>query len=94
MLNVARESHTISQLNNRSFLVTGGVNGAYLKSAEVYDSATGVWTPVANMNMQRAYHTATVLNDGIAPNCMIQSQEIGPALLAWLMRDFVIRQQN
>lgn len=38
-----RTSHTASMLLNGKVLVVGGFNGAYLKSAELYDSSTGTY---------------------------------------------------
>jgi hypothetical protein len=45
-------------------LVCGGSNGPSLNSAELYNPATGTWSPAASMNAARTWHTATVLVDG------------------------------
>ena len=45
----ARENHTATLLSNGKVLVAGGWNAAtdYLSSAELYNPATGMWTPAA-----------------------------------------------
>jgi N-acetylneuraminic acid mutarotase len=54
------------RLNDGRLLVTGGVDaaGAVIASCEVYNPATNVFTPVANMNNIRAGHAAVTLADG------------------------------
>jgi hypothetical protein len=73
-----RAGHTATLLDDGRVLVTGGfadyqnpatdwaaaLNSAQ-STAELYDPATGVWTPVAqSMSSKRAGHTATKLPDG------------------------------
>jgi hypothetical protein len=49
--------------DGRVLLLTGA--GPLLDSAEIYDPATGTWTPAANLNVARDFgHTATALADG------------------------------
>jgi len=69
-LNAARYAHTATLLNDGTVLFAGGgtatptisPNATY--SAELYTS-TGTFTLLSNtMNSARAYHTATLLNDG------------------------------
>jgi hypothetical protein len=42
----------------------GGSSGATLRSAELFDPATGRWTPTANLGVRRYGHTLTLLDDG------------------------------
>ncbi len=64
-LNTGRDSHTATLLLNGKVLVAGGndSNGT-LKSAELYDPATGTWSNTGNLNTDRAFHTATLLPGG------------------------------
>lgn len=64
-----RRDHVAVLLPYGPVLITGGVGldigqSAYNASAELYDSSTGTFTAAGNMTARRAYHTATVLNDG------------------------------
>ena len=63
-LNTARDSHTATLLSNGKVLVAGGVGGAYLTSAELYDPASGTWTATGSLNTARGEHTATLLPNG------------------------------
>lgn len=65
----ARASHTATLLPNGKVLITGGaVDGGFgpisLDSAELYDPATGQFTPAGKMNARRNSHTATLLPNG------------------------------
>jgi hypothetical protein len=62
--------HTATMLNDGTVLIAGGM-GSYssstsaLNTAELYDPATGTFSPTAsNMNSAHAYYTATLLGDG------------------------------
>ncbi|WP_395833011.1 kelch repeat-containing protein [Cystobacter fuscus] len=66
-----RAYHTSTLLPDGKVLVVGGtgldavegtVGGA--ETAEVYDPATGVWSPTGSMADERTHHTATLLPDG------------------------------
>ena len=68
-----RTTHTATVLADGKVLVTGGSGrgegtGRFSvlshASAEVYDPATGAWTPTGSMAQARALHTATMLLDG------------------------------
>ena len=70
-LGTARHAHTSTLLPNGKVLVAGGGNlpagtftTTYLTSAELYDPATGMWTPTGSMVTARGHHTATLLPDG------------------------------
>jgi len=68
-LNDARASHTATLLPNGMVLVAGGrfllpcCN--VLASAELYDPTRGTWTATGSLNTGRAYHTATLLPNGM-----------------------------
>ena len=55
-------------LDGRVLVVGGGSQGspgyASTNTAEIFDPATGTWTPTAPMSMARASNTATLLSDG------------------------------
>jgi uncharacterized delta-60 repeat protein len=67
-----RASHTATLLPNGKVLVVGGVRllGAanptgFLRTAQLYDPATGTWTPTGSLRLSgRAGHTATLLANG------------------------------
>jgi hypothetical protein len=70
-LNLARDSHTATLLQNGKVLIAGGTDGTLidageyirLASAELYDPATGIWTVTGSLHTARYYHTATLLSD-------------------------------
>ncbi|NNC17309.1 kelch-like protein [Corallococcus exiguus] len=63
-----REGHTATLLLNGKVLVAGGYNYGQtpelLQVSELYDPATGNWTPSGSMTTQRWRHTATRLGNG------------------------------
>jgi len=72
-MNVARSSFTLTPLQNGKVLAAGGYTptnpgpfeyAAPTASSEIYESTTGTWTAVANMNLPRANHVATLLSNG------------------------------
>jgi hypothetical protein len=69
-MTVARAYHTATLLPNGKVLVAGGHGdiGYYgdgsLASTELFDPATGTWTPAAPMHTPREQHAATLLTSG------------------------------
>ena len=65
-----RQFHTSALLPSGKVLVAGGLGmdgqGSFLtlSSAELYDPATGLWTPAGNMSVPRWSHSMTALADG------------------------------
>lgn len=63
------ETHTLTLLPNGSVLVVGGhgcrdCGGIEPSTAELFDPATGAWTPVPDLGTQLRGHTATLMPDG------------------------------
>lgn len=68
-LGQARSGHTATLLGDGRVLVTGGNddpynNGNPLRTAELFDPATGLWTAAELMIQARSQQTATLLQDG------------------------------
>jgi hypothetical protein len=69
-LHTARMHHAAALLPNGKVLVAGGTDftaaGGYfhLHSAEVFDPATLMWTPIGDLNIARSSHTVTLLPNG------------------------------
>ena len=68
-LNVARAYHTATLLPNGKVLVVGGLGpdpypNNVLATAELYDPATGTWTPTENMLTSQSSASATLLPSG------------------------------
>jgi Bacterial Ig-like domain (group 2)/Putative Ig domain/Kelch motif/Galactose oxidase, central domain len=59
----ARAGHTATLLNNGKVLLAGG-SSSIPNYAELYDPATGTFTPTGSMIAIRFGNTATLLNDG------------------------------
>jgi hypothetical protein len=58
---VARVSHTATLLNNGKVLLAGGDVST---AAELYDGATGMFTPAGNLETYRGWHSGTLLPSG------------------------------
>ncbi|MCK5944523.1 MAG: hypothetical protein KAI24_21220, partial [Planctomycetes bacterium] len=76
-MNQARAGHGASQLGNGLVLIPGGLEsfdladplslfGSILNSTELFDPATGTFSPGPNMLEARALHTSTTLSNGQA----------------------------
>jgi len=64
-MTVGRKDTTATLLPSGKVLVAGGEdNYAALASAELYDPATGRWSPTGSMTMARYAYTATLLPGG------------------------------
>ena len=67
-MNELRVGHTSTTLNNGKVLIAGGqtspLQQTFPEFAELYDPSTGLFTSISPLVFQRAYHTATLLNNG------------------------------
>ena len=65
-----RYQHTATLLNSGQILIAGGYDTydyftqTTQSSAELYDTASGTWSTASSMNLARAGHLATLLQDG------------------------------
>ncbi|MFQ5570810.1 MAG: Kelch repeat-containing protein, partial [Rhodothermales bacterium] len=59
-----RVSHTATLLPNGTVLIAGGIKSDERTRAEVYDPATGAFSPTGRMLEKRYGHTATLLRNG------------------------------
>jgi hypothetical protein len=68
-MNAAAHEATATLLSSGRILVAGGLNStspglAAYERAEIYDPATGVWSPTGSMGARRRSQTATLLPNG------------------------------
>ena len=65
-METARGSAPATLLNDGQVLVAGGRQrgNAQLTSAELFNPATGTFTPTGNLNVGRNAHSATLLQNG------------------------------
>ncbi|CAF4390202.1 unnamed protein product, partial [Adineta steineri] len=65
--------HTATTLKNGKVLITGGAAGEpeplgnvkyIFNEAELYETSTGYWFHTTSMNIQRYFHTASLLQNG------------------------------
>jgi N-acetylneuraminic acid mutarotase len=83
-LNVGRDWHTATLLQDGKVLVAGGDVENYFATevAELYDPATGTWSITGSLNVARLYHTATLLQDGkvlLAGGCKVNDCDLPAA---------------
>lgn len=68
-MTASRAHHTATLLTDGRVLVAGGsrqlTGGTPEASVELYDPALGQWTALADMNVARSHHTATLLESGM-----------------------------
>jgi hypothetical protein len=63
-MSIKREGHTATLLDSGKVLVAGGYSPGDTASCELYDPATGTWTPTGSMVAERSGHKAVLQNDG------------------------------
>jgi hypothetical protein len=65
-MSAARAVHTATLLAGGKVLIAGGMerNGVFLDGTELFDPATGAFSPAGRMTHRRTGHTATLLEDG------------------------------
>lgn len=63
-MNFARDSHSITKMQNGTLLVTGGKNSVALNSCEIYDPEINEWELVDSLTEVRYNHDALLLNNG------------------------------
>lgn len=68
-MSLPRSGHTATLLSDGRVLVAGGITSGSSRdnstdSADIYNPASGIWTPASSMNASRVGHTATLLSNG------------------------------
>ena len=63
-MTAARQAPTAALLPSGMVLITGGYNGSYLKTAELYNPANGTFTATGSVASPRSAHTAALLDAG------------------------------
>jgi 6-phosphogluconolactonase (cycloisomerase 2 family) len=64
-MSTARAEHTATLLTTGKVLIAGGgIQGAYLATAELYDPAVGTFASTGSMTAPRGRHATTLLADG------------------------------
>jgi hypothetical protein len=69
-MSVGRAGHTATLLEDGRVLIAAGTNitsatnQSFLSSMEIYNPATGTFSPAASLGTARSAHTANILSDG------------------------------
>ena len=63
-MSIGRIGDTATLLSEGRVLITGGYDGQYLASAEIYDPKTRAFSPTGSMGTTRSAQTATLLANG------------------------------
>ncbi len=92
-MSTTRGAHAAVLLSDGRVLVSGGYNGSYLTSAEIYDpgtSGTGSWSSAGDMAIARQNHTMTLLPNGEVlvagghnPGGITAAELFDPATTTW-----------
>ena len=88
-MNATRQSASATTLPDGKVLVaggfgldSGGTEGGYLSSAEVYDPVANTWEAIDPMITPRAFHTATRLQNGMV---LMAAGAKGTSLAGWVI---------
>ena len=68
-LTTGRAARTATLLSDGRVLAAGGYNNGHLASAEIYDPATGTWSPTLDLTARavKAFTTSHRTEEGLCP---------------------------